>query len=167
MTNMIRKVSLAVKGGPGGAGIWAFRKGSHVDNGRIFIDRAGSGEASKEVIRTEKIINTGAANLTLTAADDGATVVFNDATSRTVTLPATAKNLRFTFIIKAPTAGAGHLVTPIAADKVMGNGFTSADDKGAICTGASDREGDAIVLVGDGLDGYFIESVTGTWAREA
>lgn len=167
MTNMIRKTSVVPKGGPGAAGICVLKKAGSVDTGRVFIDRVGSGDASKEAVRTGKIINTGAGNVTLTPADDGAIVIFNDATSRTVTLPATAKALRFTFIVKTVTAGAGHLVTPIAADKVMGNGFTSADDKGAICTGATDREGDAITLVGDGLDGYFVESVTGTWAREA
>lgn len=149
------------RSGPGGVAIAA------LTDKRVYIDRGGSGSATKEVVRTEKIVSSGAANVTLTAADDGATVVINDATSRTVTLPATAKGLRFTVIVKTPTAGSGHAVSPNSSDKIMGNGFTSADNKDAICTGATDREGDSIVLVGDGVDGWFIESVTGTWAREA
>lgn len=82
------------------------------------------------------------------------------------TLPATANGLWFTFVFKVPSAGTGGQVDPAATDKIMGNGFTSADGKAAINSGATDREGDCITLVADGLDGWFIENVMGTWARE-
>lgn len=164
MTNMIRKTLVAIKAGPGAIGLWCDKTSK-----RLFIDRSASSSRTTvpEVIRTERIIYSGAGNVTLTEADDGATVVINDATSRVVSLPATKKALRFGLIIQTVTAGAGHALSPVAADKIMGNGFTSADNKDAICTGATDREGDSISVVGDGADGWFIDGVTGTWAREA
>jgi len=169
MTNMIRRVTQAIRGTAGGASIFAFEKAGSVNKGRLFVDRGDDGEASMEVVRTEKIVSVSDATHALTAKDDGATVVItHTAGSSVVSLPATAKGLRFTVIVKGLAGGgAGHAVSPVAADKIMGNGFTSADNKDAICSAASDREGDAITLVGDGADGWFIESVTGTWAREA
>lgn len=106
-----------------------------------------------------------AANYTVLARESGATFI---ATAADVefTLPATAAGLRYTFIFKAPSGGTGGQVSPVAADKIMGDGFTSADDKAAINTGATDREGDSITIVADGADGWFIVNKSGTWARE-
>lgn len=167
MTNMIRRSTQAIRGGSGGAAIWVTRKAA--DLGRIFVDRQGDGEASQEVVRTAKIVRVTGATHALTPEDDGATVIVDTtASSVAVALPATRKGLRFTLIVGGlPTAGAGHALSPVAADKIIGNGFTAADDKDAICTAASDRVGDAITVVGDGVDGYYIESVVGTFAREA
>ena len=33
--------------------------------------------------------------------------------------------------------------------------------------GSGDRAGDAITLVGDGVDGWYITGLTGTWTRQA
>lgn len=107
-----------------------------------------------------------AANYTVLASESG-NVFVATAANVEFTLPATSAGLWFTFVSKVPTAGTGVQVSPAAVDKIMGNGFTSADNKAAINSGASDREGDSITLVGDGLDGWFIVNVTGTWAREA
>ena len=106
------------------------------------------------------------ASFTATAAQSGTTFVADSTTSVIVTLPATAKGLRYTLVVGQLTTVTGHSFSPAAADKIMGNGFTAADDKDAICTAASDRIGDAITLVGDGVDGWYITSVVGTWARE-
>lgn len=112
-------------------------------------------------------VRTVTGNVTLTAADSGSIVVFDSTTSIVASLPATSAGLVFTFVVKQLTASGGHAVSPVAADKIMGNGFTSADNKDAICSAASDREGDALQVVGDGVDGWYVTSVTGTWAREA
>jgi hypothetical protein len=167
MTNMIRRVTQAVKGNAGGAAVFVSRKAA--DLGRIFIDRLGSGESTQETLRTEKIVRVTGATHELTAEDDGAIVVIDYAAgSSVISLPATRKALRFSFIVNGLAGGgAGHSVSPVSADKIIGNGFTAADNKDAICSAASDRIGDALTLVGDGVDGYFIESVVGTWAREA
>lgn len=109
-----------------------------------------------------------AGNVTLTALQSGSLFRVT-AANAVVTLPATAAGLRYSFVLAAAglSAAAGLALSPAAADKIMGNGFTAADNKDAILAGASDREGDAITLVGDGVDGWYIESLTGTWAREA
>lgn len=106
------------------------------------------------------------ANQTLTAADSGKTYVAN-AADLVFTLPATAKDLIYRFVVKTLSATTGLSVSPVAADKIMGNGFTSANDKDAINTAATDREGDMIEVVGDGVDGWYISAVIGTWARQA
>lgn len=107
------------------------------------------------------------ASFTITAADHGKTFVANSATSCVFTLPSTVAGLTYTLVVGTVTAGTGHAFSPAAADKFLGNGFTSADDKDAICSGATDREGDAMTIVGDGSAGWYITAVTGTWAREA
>lgn len=109
------------------------------------------------------------ADATLTAAYSGLTVVVN-AADKVITLPATSAGLRFRVVATATAAASGSVgtkVSPVAADKIMGNGFTSADNKGAINTAATDAEGNWIELTGDGVDGWFITGIGGTWAREA
>jgi len=90
-----------------------------------------------------------------------------DAVDLVATLPPTQKGLRYTFIVKTVSATTGLSISPNADDAIYGNGFTVAVDKDAINTAATDAVGDAITLVGDGADGWFIESIIGTWAREA
>lgn len=107
---------------------------------------------------------------TAVPASQSGTTFISTAVDTVFQLPATQAGLRYTFISKAPSGGAGMKVSPVAADKIMGTAgtvaFTSADDKDAINTGATDAEGDSITLVGDGVDGWFIVSSTGVWARE-
>ena len=91
------------------------------------------------------------ASYTLTREDSGRVFVAT-AVDLVFTLPATELGLVYTIVVKTPSVTTGCTVAPIAVDKVMGNGFTSADNKGANNTPATDREGDTIQLVGDGLD---------------
>jgi hypothetical protein len=109
------------------------------------------------------------ADTTLTAAESGKMVVVNAAASKTITLPAASvAGLRYTITHQVATSsGNGHLVDPAGTDVVRGNGFTPAAGKGAVCTQATSRIGDSITLVSDGAGAWYIESVTGTWAREA
>jgi hypothetical protein len=95
-------------------------------------------------------------------------LIASNLTSSIVTLPATAAGLRYTLVVGVlPTSGVGHSFSPAAADKISGNGFTPADNKDAVCVVASDRLGDTITLLGDGVDGWIITSHEGTWTREA
>lgn len=99
---------------------------------------------------------------TLDEGDSG--VVQNVTATATITLPATVVGSQY--IIR--NAGDGSVtvtVSPAAADKIMGNGFTSADNKDAINT--LGKGGDFIHLVGDGVNGYHVAAVSGTWTREA
>jgi len=103
---------------------------------------------------------------TLDAGDSG--VVQNVTASATITLPATAVNLVYTIRNggTGETDGAVTVnVSPAAADQIVGNGFTAADNKDAINT--LGRAGDEITLIGNGSGGWNVASVTGTWTREA
>lgn len=110
-------------------------------------------------------IQSKATSYTVLAKESG-TIFIATAVDVGFTLPSTAAGLVYTFVFKVPSTGVGGQVSPVATDKIMGNGFTSTDNKAAINSGATDREGDAITIVGDGSDGWFIVSLTGTWTRE-
>lgn len=114
----------------------------------------------------------------LTLADQGVVQnVINDL--GVITLPATSAGA--VFVIRngglpassalgaASGSGGGVVVaaSPNASDKIQGLGFTAADNKDALNTKATSQVGDQIVLVGDGIDGYNIQSAKGIWAREA
>jgi hypothetical protein len=109
---------------------------------------------------------TKTADYTVTEADNGA-VILADAVDLTITLPATRAGFRVTVIVATASATTGLSISPAAADQIIGNGFTPADDKDAVNTAATDAVGDLMTLVGDGADGWYIENIIGTWAREA
>lgn len=109
------------------------------------------------------------ANTTLGPSDSGG-IYFCDAANLVISLPATMAGLIFTFILGPSGLSAsvnGLQISPVAADAIYGNGLTSVDNKDLFLAQASDRVGDAVELVGDGRDGYFINSVVGTWTKEA
>lgn len=119
------------------------------------------------LVTLKRPVETKTAAYTLTAADSGKVFLANAASSVVFTLPATVLGLTYTIIcMTATTSGVGTSLSPAAADKIMGNGFTAADDKDAINTAATDVVGDTITVVGDGVDGWYITSVIGIWARE-
>jgi len=106
-------------------------------------------------------------NKTLAAADCGiAQAVQTDAI--TITLPSTAAGLSYRIENHGTANGACAVnVSPAAADKIMGAGFTAADNKDAINTKATAKADiDYIELVGDGVDGWYVKSYAGTWVRE-
>jgi hypothetical protein len=100
------------------------------------------------------------ANATLAITDVG--VVQNCTSSITLTLPATV--VGYVFIVRVGKEGLTVNVSPNAADKIAGNGFTAADDKDAIFT--TQPAGSFIVLIGDGVNGWFFHRVHGTVTRE-
>ncbi len=107
-----------------------------------------------------------AATKTLDEGDNGVVQVCTVDT--TITLPSTVDG--YTYIImnggQGSTDGTIAInVSPAAADKIMGNGFTSADNKDAINTNG--KYGDYIKLVGEGTNGWVVVESQGTWTREA
>lgn len=105
-------------------------------------------------------------NKTLDEGDNG--VVQRVTADATITLPSTVVGYTYTIVNGGNGSTDGTItinVSPAAADKIMGNGFTSADNKDAINTDG--RPGDSITLVGDGANGWVVQSVQGTWTREA
>lgn len=104
----------------------------------------------------------------VTASESGCTYEIG-AADLVASLPATAPGLHYRFVLAAAglSTGTGLSISPVALDKIMGNGFTSADNKDAILAGSGDREGDCIEIEGDAAGlGWYIRSVVGTWTRE-
>lgn len=110
-------------------------------------------------------VTTSNVSVTVTAAQSGMTFVAT-AGDLVFTLPSTAAGLCYTFTQNTTAGSVGLSISPATADKIIGNGFTPLDNKDAINTKATARIGDSITLVGDGVDGWYVKSVSGTWDRE-
>lgn len=100
-------------------------------------------------------------NKTLDEGDSG--VVQNVTATCTVTLPATAAN--FAFIVRVGALGITVTVAPNAADKIMGNGFTSADNKALIFT--NQPVGSFVKLLYGGADGWVVSQISGVATRQS
>lgn len=115
-----------------------------------------------------RVVNLAAASQSLTAAQSGQKFV--GAVDAVFTLPAVAtanKGVWYEFECGALSSGTGLSISPAAADHIRGNGLTSVDNKDLINSGASDRLGDMVRIYSDGVDGWVIEAIIGTWAKEA
>lgn len=106
-------------------------------------------------------VETVGATKTLDEGDSG--VIQDCPVTTTITLPATVVGT--TYLIRVGAPGVTVTVAPNASDKIMGNGFTSADNKALIFT--SQPFGSYVVLVGDGANGWFAQFVHGTATRAA
>ena len=125
-------------------------------------------DANKQVSGIRRVVNLAAATQDLTAAQSGQRFV--GAVDAVFTLPAAAsatKGVSYEFETGAVSAGTGLSISPAAADHIRGNGLTSTDDKDLVNTGATDRLGDSVRIYCDGVDGWVIEAVVGTWAKQA
>lgn len=131
------------------------------ESGKIVYDAI---EAINEVVLNGQIEAEKTSAYTVTAADSGKIIRVTGTT--TITLPSTALGIKVR-ILNGNADGVAVTVSPAAADKIVGNGFTAADDKDAINTAATARYGDFIDLLGDGADGWYIQAVKGIWARQA
>ena len=114
-------------------------------------------------------------NKTLAITDVG--VVQNViADSITITLPATV--VGYKYLIRnggvpktGAAAGTGDngslalVVAPNASDLIAGMQVTAADNKAFTNTKATALVGDELDLIGDGVNGWFVEKVIGTWAK--
>jgi len=100
---------------------------------------------------------------TKTVDDTDCGLVQNITATCTITLPATVVGYAYTFRVGA--AGITVNISPNASDKIAGNGFTATDNKDAIAT--TQPVGSILSLVGDGVNGYMVSEVRGTWTREA
>ncbi len=121
-----------------------------------------------KAISFRRTVNLAAATQTLTAAQGGEKFV--GAVDAVFTLPAASaatKGVWYEFETGALSAGVGLSISPAAADHIRGNGLTSVDNKDLINSGASDRLGDSVRIYCDGVDGWVIDSIIGTWAKEA
>lgn len=129
------------------------------DGGKITQEDGGS---------VTRPVRTITAEATLDASESGL-IVFLGAADLTVNLPATEAGVTFTFVM--PTAGlsaaAGAVINPVSDDLITGGGLTGVVDKDLLLTGGNDALGDTVTIVGDGVDGWFITSIVGTWTKES
>ncbi len=112
-------------------------------------------------------VNLAAATQALTAAQSGERFV--GAVDAVFTLPAASadtKGVWYEFECGALSTGTGLSISPAAADSIRGNGLTAVDDKDLINSGATDRLGDSVRIYCDGVVGWVIEAIVGTWAKE-
>jgi hypothetical protein len=116
-------------------------------------------------------VNLAAATQALTAAQSGQKFV--GAVDAVFTLPAAAAataGVWYEFETGALSAGTGLSISPAAADAIAGNGLTAVVNKDLINSGATDRLGDSVRIYCTGVTGtnaWVIESIIGTWAKEA
>lgn len=161
-----------------GLGLDSLDGGTHsspfgVDNEGALAIRRGSlykGVASSdpgvERIAVDRFVSVTASG-TLTVADHGGTFEADSTTSVVLQLPSTQKGLRYTMVVGQLTAASGHAFSPAAADKIFYGPTTAVDNKDLICSAATDRIGDTVTVVGDGVDGWYVVSAVGTFAAEA
>lgn len=137
---------------------------------------AGTATASKAVVLDANsqlagqrmTVNLAAATQTLTAAQSG--TMFVGAVDAVFTLPAAAagtKGVWYIISCGAASSGTGLSISPNASDNIRGAGLSAVDNKDLINTGATDVIGDSAMIVCDGVDGWIIVSLSGTWAKEA
>lgn len=100
------------------------------------------------------------------------------ADSVVITLPSTVVGYNFTVRnggVKSANGPTGAVsdgtalvtIAPASLDKIAGNAFTATDAKQALNTKATSHVGDEMQLVGDGVNGWMVTKVIGTWARQA
>lgn len=136
--------------------------------GAAMAGKAVVADANVGVSGIRRIVNLAAATQALTAAQSGQRFV--GAVDAVLTLPAAAAGTAgvwYEFECGALSSGTGLSISPAVADHIRGNGLTAVDNKDLINTGATDRLGDSVRIYCDGVDGWVIESVIGTWAKEA
>jgi hypothetical protein len=111
------------------------------------------------------VYQTKTADYTMAEADCGIlTIVTVDA--KTITLPATVVDYSFLIMNGCMDGTCAVTISPNASDKIMGNGYTSADNKDIVNTKATAKYGDYVKLVGDGANGWMITEIAGIWAKE-
>lgn len=107
------------------------------------------------------------ANYTAAATDSG--VVLNFTATSTLTLPAVAAGTsNITIIARVGKEGITLTISPNSADKIVGNGFTAADDKDMIFT--NQPAGSYVVLQATNEattdSAWVVQRILGTATRE-
>lgn len=104
---------------------------------------------------------------TLDGGDSG--VVQNVTATATVTLPAAAAaTAGVTYPIRVGKAGITVTISPNSADKIVGNGFTAADDKDMVFTNQPVGSFVQLKAVAEATtdSAYVVEAILGTATRE-
>lgn len=106
------------------------------------------------------------ADYTVDAQDNGK-VIFIDTDAKTITLPATVVGYNLTFVNLGAYGTVAINLSPNINDKIMGPNIAGNDNKDLINTKATAKRGDFVSLLGDGVNGWHVTRMRGTWAEEA
>lgn len=110
---------------------------------------------------------TVSADKTLDAEDTGK-LFWVDTDAKTITLPAIATGLDGFVVVNGGAFGTVAVnISPASVDMILGPDITGADNKDLINTKATAKRGDFVILGGNDADGYAVQALRGTWAREA
>jgi hypothetical protein len=118
--------------------------------------------------RGKQKVNRSQETQTLTADQSGERFV--GVVDAVFTLPDVAlanDGVWYDFECGVPSSGTGLSVSPDASDFIRGNGLTATADKDLINSGASDRIGDMVRVQSNGVDGWMITAIIGTWAKQS
>jgi len=88
---------------------------------------------------------------------------FVQADATVCTLPGTGYGKTYTFVNDMDDGGCLVTVTPDAADKIIGLGYTGVDQGTLTNTKATAKRGDYVVIVGDGDVGWYVQECCGIW----
>lgn len=125
----------------------------------MSVDLFGFGHLENETV-------TG--NKTLDAGDSG--VVQNVTATCTITLPAVGASASgLSYLIRVGAPGITVTVSPNSADKIVGNGFTAADDKDLIFTNQPAGSFVWLQSVNEATtdSAYTVVAISGTATRQA
>lgn len=137
-----------------------------VSSGQVVASKALVADSAGQIQGISKPVEYITGNRTVLATESGLTLIVN-AADLVISLPATVEGFELTVWVLATSSSTGASISPVAADKIQGKGLTAADNKDLINTHATEAVGDWVRLVGDGVDGWIVAGIAGTWARQA
>jgi hypothetical protein len=123
---------------------------------------------------SESLVVEITANKTI-SLDESGKIFLVGTDALTITLPATKKGAKYTFINSGADGNNLITISPNANDAIFGTIANAAADsvasgvadKDIVNTKATSNKGDRITLVGDGVDGWYIVEGVGIWASQA
>lgn len=128
--------------------------------------------------RNRKDVVTKTASFSVINADDGALFLIGTADIVATLPPVSQENkgmiVRFNVLTAGLSSGTGFSISPDANDGIRGKvtqgtgaALSGVDNKDLINTGSGDISGDGVSLMSDGVDGWQVIGMLGTWASES
>ena len=113
-----------------------------------------------------RIKETVSADKPLDAQDTGK-IIEVDTDAVKLTLPSTVAGITYHIRNVGADGTVEILIDPASADLIAGPDIGGADDKDLINTKATQKKGDYVIIVGNGVAGWHVVDISGTWAAEA
>jgi hypothetical protein len=159
----ISRTQIDPKAGPQEDGFFVSNKvGANADGYFGVVKRTIAGDSTVYTVPCASVQEVTSGNVTLTAEQNGQTVVLNNTSGSIVTLPTAKKGLEFTVVIQQ--AANTHAVSPEAADGIAAKGLTAVVDKDLV--NSTSAAYDAVVIRGVAAN-LWHAVLTGTWTKQA